>query len=121
LIHQHHFGELPVGQAIVLPTQDTTIPFLVSAPTMRVPGDIADTVNVYLAFRAALIAVLDHNRAGNPIRTLLVPGMGTGIGQVPAGRAARQMRHAYDVVIGGRSREVPDARQILRRHRDLLA
>jgi hypothetical protein len=31
------------------------------------------------------------------------------------------MRHAYDVVIGGRSREVPDARQILRRHRDLLA
>jgi O-acetyl-ADP-ribose deacetylase (regulator of RNase III) len=56
----------------------------------------------------------------NSIRTLLVPGMGPGIGQVPPGRAARQMRHAYDTVIGRGSREAPDARQILRTHRDLM-
>ena len=114
------YGELPVGQAIVLPTEDVNIPFLVSAPTMRVPADISETVNVYLAFRAALIAVLAHNRTGNPIRSLLVPGMGTGIGQVPPERAARQMRFAYDTVLGHRSHEAPDARQILRNHRELL-
>jgi hypothetical protein len=34
---------------------------VISAPTMRIPRDVADTVNAYLAFRAALRAVLDHN------------------------------------------------------------
>lgn len=120
VIFEEHYGELPVGQAIVLPTEDANIPFLVSAPTMRVPADISETVNVYLAFRAALIAVLAHNRTGNPIRSLLVPGMGTGIGQVPPERAARQMRFAYDTVLGHRSHAAPDARQILRKHRELL-
>ena len=43
-----------------------------STPTMRVRAEISDTVNVYLAFRAALIALFAHNRAGSPIRTLLV-------------------------------------------------
>lgn len=56
-----HFGELPVGQAVIVPTGHASIPFLVSAPTMRVPSSIAKTLNVYLAFRAALIAVRNHN------------------------------------------------------------
>ena len=120
VINQHHYGELPVGQAIVLPTQDAKVPFLVSAPTMRVPGEISDTVNVYLAFCAALIALVAHNRANDPIRTLLVPGMGTGIGQVPPERAARQMRHAYDTMIGRGGRDAYDARKIPRTHHDLL-
>jgi O-acetyl-ADP-ribose deacetylase (regulator of RNase III) len=51
-------GELPVGQAIVLETGHGAIPFLVAAPTMRVPSNVDDTVNVYLAFRAALLAPL---------------------------------------------------------------
>jgi O-acetyl-ADP-ribose deacetylase (regulator of RNase III) len=121
LIDEQHYGELPVGQAVVLPTGHVDIPFLVSAPTMRVPGEIAETVNVYLAFRAALIALLAHNCMGSPIRTLLVPGMGTGIGQVPPKRAARQMRHAYDTVLGRRSHGALNARQILRNHGELLA
>ena len=122
LISEQHYGELPVGQAVIVPTGDAKIPFLVSAPTMRVPGDISETVNVYLAFRATLIAVLAHNReGGNPIRTTLVPGMGTGIGQVPAERAARQMRFAYDSVVGRSSTDGCDARRILRQHWELLA
>src|SRR5262245_53290885 len=52
LLHRDHAGELPVGAAVVVPTQHETIPFLVSAPTMRVPANISETVNVYLAFRA---------------------------------------------------------------------
>lgn len=120
-INEKHFGELPVGQAILLPTTDADIPFLIAAPTMRVPGDISGTVNVYLAFRAALIAALAWNDGSDTaIRTLLVPGMGTGIGQVPPQRAARQMRFAYDTVLGNRNPETRNARQILREHRDLL-
>lgn len=109
-INEKHYGELPVGQAILLPTTDAEIPFLIVAPTMRVPGDVSDTVNVYLAFRAALIAALAWNEGSDTaIRTLLVPGMGTGIGQVPPQRAARQMRFAYDTVLGNRNPERRDA------------
>ena len=52
-IQAEHCGELPVGQAIVVATDHARFPFLIVAPTMRVPDRIADTVNVYLAFRAA--------------------------------------------------------------------
>lgn len=60
---REHGGELPVGRAVIVPTGRDEIPWCISAPTMRIPGDVADTVNVYLAFRAALTAVVDHNRS----------------------------------------------------------
>ena len=94
-------GELPVGAAVIVPTMNAAIPWCISAPTMRVPRDVADTVNAYLAFRAALRAVLAHNASGNgAIRTLLCPGLGTAVGHMPADRCARQMRRAWDRVLG---------------------
>ena len=95
LLAREHFGELPVGQAAIVPTGHDSIVWLVSAPTMRVPSSISRTVNVYLAFRAALIAVLKHNaQAERPIRSILAPGLGTGVGEMPFARAAKQMRAA---------------------------
>ena len=40
----------------VKPTDNDGLPirYLISAPTMRVPEDVSDTVNAYLAFRAVL-------------------------------------------------------------------
>jgi O-acetyl-ADP-ribose deacetylase (regulator of RNase III) len=122
LLLERHYGELPVGQAVVLATGHEFIPFLVSAPTMRVPMSIEGTVNVYLAFRAALIAVLTHNAsAGAPIRSLLVPGLGTGVGEVAPERAARQMRLAYDAIINGQGAKSRNARAILGEHQELLS
>src|SRR5580692_11681697 len=73
-------GELPVGQAMVVPTGHENIPYLVAAPTMRIPDKIGETVNVYLAFRAALLAVLAQNdRSPNSIKTLRFPALGTGV------------------------------------------
>jgi len=113
---------LPVGQAIVLATGHESIPFLVSASTMRVPGSISRTVNVYLAFRAALIAVLAHNAAtGKPIQSLLVPGLGTGVGEVPPERAARQMHSAYNAIVGGQGAKSRNAGAIWGEHHDLLS
>jgi len=54
LIARDHGGELPVGMAVIVPTAHPDIPWCISAPTMRVPRDVSDTVNAYLAFRAAL-------------------------------------------------------------------
>jgi O-acetyl-ADP-ribose deacetylase (regulator of RNase III) len=93
-------GELPVGQATILETFDETIPYLVSAPTMRVPTDVADTVNAYLAFRAALRAIKQYNREHpGSIRTVLCPGLCTAIGRMPTELAARQMAAAFEVCI----------------------
>ena len=95
-------GELPVGHAVVIPTDHLRIPWMVSAPTMRIPGPIEKTVNVYLAFRAALLAVREHNAVGGrPIVRLLSPPLGTGVGAVPHARAARQMYAAYRDIVKG--------------------
>jgi hypothetical protein len=70
---------------------------------MRVPGDdLSGTINAYLALRAAFAAVFDHN-TGNPrpIGSLGVSGLGTGIGRMSPDESARQMRAAYDMIVGG--------------------
>jgi O-acetyl-ADP-ribose deacetylase (regulator of RNase III) len=97
LIRERHHGELPVGAAEVVETGHTGWPFLVVAPTMRVPESVAQTLNPYLAFRAALLAVQRFNaQAREPrIRSLLCPGLGTGIGHVEPDRCAGQMRMAF--------------------------
>jgi O-acetyl-ADP-ribose deacetylase (regulator of RNase III) len=119
---EHHFGELPVGQAVIVKTNHASIPFLVSAPTMRVPGNISKTVNVYLAFRAALIAVLAHNEgAESPIRSLLVPGLGTGVGDMPPARAARQMKIAYRSILKGEAAQGRNIGAIWGEHHELMS
>ncbi len=95
---QHHImdrylGEQPVGTAFILPTGHPAIPFLVHAPTMRVPGSIAGTDRVYSATWAALLAVYAHNIASD--ENVGFPAMGTGFGGVPFDEAARQMAAAY--------------------------
>jgi O-acetyl-ADP-ribose deacetylase (regulator of RNase III) len=109
-------GELPVGSAVIIPTDHETISYLVSAPTMRVPGNVANTVNVYLAFRAALLAV----KASPQIQSLLSPALGTGVGGMPIERAARQMYAAYAEVILGETQWRKTARGILQHHARLL-
>jgi O-acetyl-ADP-ribose deacetylase (regulator of RNase III) len=104
LLRAEHGGELPVGQAVLVETRDPEIPYCVSAPTMRVPMVVAETVNAYLAFRASLRLVLECNRRSpGAIKSLLCPGLGTAVGRMPPGRCARQMRAAYDNVILGKT------------------
>jgi O-acetyl-ADP-ribose deacetylase (regulator of RNase III) len=111
-IAEQFFGELPVGVALVVELPGHRFPFVVAAPTMRVPGSVAGSINAYLAMRAALVAVVRHNaRGGRPIRSLAVPGLGTGVGGIHPAEAAEQMRAAYDSVIGGQWRQVVHAAQ----------
>lgn len=114
-------GELPVGNAVIVPTHHPDIPYLVSAPTMRVPSPIGSTVNVYLAFRAALLAIQAHNENhGTPIQSVLTPALGAGIGGMPPSRVARQMRAAFQEVIRGECGWKSNAKGILAHHADLL-
>jgi hypothetical protein len=54
LIRDRHHGELLVGAAEIVEMDSPRIPFLIAAPTMRVPMILRETVNPYLAARAAL-------------------------------------------------------------------
>lgn len=57
ILYDHH-GELLVGQATIVETDDRKIPFLIAAPTMRVPMWLgAETVNPFLAMRAVILLV----------------------------------------------------------------
>lgn len=92
-------GELPVGMATSLPLPHPGPTTLVIAPTMRVPMRLpADTVNPYLAVRAALRLALGRTPAtmGAPIRSIALPGMGTGVGGVTPEVFARQVTAAID-------------------------
>ena len=82
-------GALPVGMALIVETEAPSIPWLISAPTMRVPMDVAGTANAYLAMRAALRAALAHT-GSPPIRSVLCPGLGDSRGGL-AGAVRRHM------------------------------
>jgi len=99
-----HEGELAVGQAIIIETFDPTIPYLISAPTMRVPMDVSTTANAYLAFRAAIRAVQEHNRTSpSAIGSILCPGVGTGVGRMAPRTCAVQMQAAFCLAYKGQT------------------
>lgn len=93
-----YLGEQPVGTAFLLETGHAEVPYLCHAPTMRLPGDIRGTDNVYLAARAALLCVYHHNREAEPqagIGSVVFPAFGAGFGGVPPDEVARQMAVAW--------------------------
>lgn len=108
LIREHHGGELLVGAAEIVPTDNARISFLISAPTMRVPMILRDTINPYLAARAVLLLIQNGtfksgDFTGRPIREhvsrVAFPGLGTGVGQVAPDVCAHQMRTAIEDVV----------------------
>lgn len=90
-------GELLIGKALVLETGDEIIPYLVAAPTMRVPMNynISTSINAYLAMKAALIETKNHPK----IKYVAIPGFCTGIGRMKEEVAAKQMYQAYKEII----------------------
>ena len=70
-------AELPVGEAIIIPTGDFTMPFMVAAPATQFPGYISSEPLVYSALHAALRAVNAWNIADEwpPIESIVLPDM----------------------------------------------
>ena len=101
IIKKKFHRELIVGLAEIIETGHEKIPYVISAPTMRVPMILEKSENIYLATRAVLILV-KHGKFlnGIPIRdkvkTVAIPGMGTGVGRIPYDMCALQMRKAVE-------------------------
>lgn len=110
LIIDKHCGELLIGAAEIVETDDSRIPYLIAAPTMRVPMSLENSVNPYLAARAALLLVkhgtfVSGKLEGEPIsrvvKTIAFPGLGTGVGRVEPNVCAYQVRAAIEEVLLG--------------------
>lgn len=108
LIRVKHHGELLIGRAEIVETDNEAIPYLIAAPTMRVPMVLKETVHPYLAARAVLLLVkhsrfedgyLKGEKLSDVIQTIAFPGLGTGIGQVSASACAHQVRMAIEEVL----------------------
>jgi O-acetyl-ADP-ribose deacetylase (regulator of RNase III) len=107
-IFDHHGGELIVGNADIVETGDAGVPFLIVAPTMRVPMVLTDSVNPYLAARAVFRLIKygmftsgkykDEPVAGH-VNTVAIPGLGTGTGKVGYNTCAHQTRAAINHVL----------------------
>lgn len=101
-----HGGELPVGEAVVVPTGEDRPAWLISAPTMREPGELlpSGTVHPYLAARAVFLkwrdGRLDHVPLREFVDTIAMPGLGTGVGGVAPSTCARQVAAAWTEVFG---------------------
>lgn len=110
----YHGGELPVGQAVAVRTGEVEPAWLISAPTMRHPGQLLpdDTVHPYLAARAVFLLWRDGEleygvAAREAVDLIAMPGLGTGVGRVSPANCARQVAAAWDEVFGQR---VPHSR-----------
>lgn len=105
VIREQYHGELLVGQALYVPTENALVPYCISAPTMRVPLHLGEqSVNAYLAARAIFILL---KQSDLPFSSVTIPGLGTGVGKIPYDNCAYQMRVAYDEFYLGQWKE-PD-------------
>jgi O-acetyl-ADP-ribose deacetylase (regulator of RNase III) len=94
-------GKLPVGLALIVETADDEVPYLIVAPTMEVPMNVAGTNHAYLSMRAVLTtAVKFAGRDPGMLQSIAIPGLCTGIGGMDPRVAAEQMRRAYADVVG---------------------
>lgn len=91
-IIDNFMGEQPVGTSFTIETNHNIIPYLAHTPTMRLPRDISRTMNVFFAMKA-MLNVIEKN---DNIKTIAVPALGAGTGNVPPSEVARQMEKAYE-------------------------
>jgi O-acetyl-ADP-ribose deacetylase (regulator of RNase III) len=98
---------LPAGVAVVVDTDDSRFNYLIYAPTVRIPGEkLTDPHQVYDTMLAILRGVIKHNEEckkshKKKIRSLIMPGLGTGEGRLNPIDAGINMRMAYDDTLVG--------------------
>ena len=99
ILNKYH-GEMPIGTAEIINTNHDKWSYMIAAPTMRIPENIAFTLNAYIAFRTILIAINSFNESQpkRPIKSLICSGLGTGIGSMEPVKCAAQMRAAYKLI-----------------------
>lgn len=104
MIELKYFGEQPVGTCEILTIKPSALQvgkfrYLAHCPTMRVPKDVSKNDNAYIAFRALLISLFEHNVKYNDIKTVVMTPFCCGAGKMNPEQAALQMKLAYDMIL----------------------
>jgi O-acetyl-ADP-ribose deacetylase (regulator of RNase III) len=106
-IEKEHHGELLIGQSIVVPTDHEVFTHCICCPTMRVPMDVSNTPNAYLAMRAVILAIRSYTEENfntlygqyldppSPIHSVNISGFCTHTGKMSPEDCAHQMFEAY--------------------------
>ena len=91
-----------MGTTVLIETYHPTFRYVAHMPTMRVPEDVANSLNAYLAFRSLLVEILWHNKNatsdGRPldvIHSVVCVPCCTAAGSMPYSRSAKQMKAAW--------------------------
>lgn len=96
-------SDQPIGTSILIKTGTKIAKYLCHTPTMEFARKIQDKPNVYMAMNSVLYEILKHNTScahsysshKNYIKTVVIPFMGTGFGELSYEESAKQMYHAY--------------------------
>lgn len=98
-ITEFYYGEQPIGTSIIRQTNSDKFKYIAHTPIFRVPTDVSESENAYVSFRAALTAILNHNKYNeDKITSIVCPCLCTDTGSMTPDRAAKQMRHAWNFV-----------------------
>lgn len=99
IIDTNYYGEIPVGNCIILKTGVPNYKYLAYCPNMRTQKDVSMTENPYISFRTLLVAILNHNKTNtDKIRSVLCSGFCTGAGKMNPDKSGKLMRLAYSFV-----------------------
>ena len=98
-IKKEYNGKLPVGKAISVELpgpHNYSFKYLISAPTMQEPGTylVGQEENIYKATKAA---IKEAKKLG--IKSIAIPGMGTGVGGISPSTAAKLMVKAISELL----------------------
>lgn len=95
-IESFFYGELSVGKSIILKTDSKYYKYLAYCPNMRIKKNVSNTENAYVAFRALLQSIIEHNKTNDDkILSVVCTGFCTGSGKMDPNKAGKHMRLAY--------------------------
>lgn len=107
------YAPIPVGKAIITSAGNLKAKYVIHAPTMKNPAERIGVKNVELATQAVLDCCEE-----NKIDNVAIPGLGTGVGNVPEKDAAEVMvktikkfkgEHPKKVILIGFEQELYEA------------
>lgn len=80
-----YLGEQPIGTSLYINSFNDNIPCLIHTPTMRIPMNISNTNNVYMATKSVFDSIREFKG------TIILPAFGGGCGRVSYDKIAYQM------------------------------
>lgn len=95
IIKNKYNGEQPVDNL-----SSNNWKYLAHCPTMRIPKDVSNSDNAYIAFRSLLNKINQHNKKNtDKINSIVVTSFCSGAGYMKPETSAKQMRLAYDLSV----------------------